>query len=136
MALRLFELLPGLIDAIPHIERFNTLADRLLSASGADASASNLASGQIRKDLLRIDTANVSLSRQMDSLAAQITVVGDAADGARAVTIALGRTIVAIERQIRALRAFLITLIILVVILVLLVGWLVLTAHQPPGIQP
>ncbi len=132
MWLRLLELLPRLIDAVPHIERFNAVADRILSAKASDDAALAAMAKQLRKDLLRIDTANVSLSRQLDSLAAQVTTGGEAADGARSVTVALGRSIVEIERQIRSLRAFLLALIVLVVILTLLVGWLVLVnPHQP-----
>ncbi len=134
---RLIDLLPQVLEAVPHLDRFSSAADRLLSANTAANTATNAASAvthaarealadQIRKDLARVDTANLSLSRQIDSLSAQVTTVGEAADGARRVTVALGHTIVAIERQLRALRA---STLVLVVLLLLAVATLIVRAR-------
>lgn len=151
---RLIDLLPQVLEAVPHLDRFSSAAegllsantDRLLSANtasnaanvatdathathAADTVARQALADQIRKDLARVDTGNLSLSRQMDALSAQVTTVGEAADGARRVTVALGHTIVAIERQLRTLRALVVSTLVLVVLLLLAVATLIVRAR-------
>lgn len=145
---RLIDLLPQVLEAVPHLDRFSSAAegllsantDRLLSANtasnaanvathAADTVARQALADQIRKDLARVDTGNLSLSRQMDTLSAQVTTVGEAADGARRVTVALGHTIVAIERQLRTLRALVVSTLVLVVLLLLAVATLIVRAR-------
>ncbi len=148
---RLIDLLPQVLEAVPHLDRFSSAAegllsantDRLLSANtasnaanvatdathAADTVARQALADQIRKDLARVDTGNLSLSRQMDTLSAQVTTVGEAADGTRRVTVALGHTIVAIERQLRTLRALVVSTLVLVVLLLLAVATLIVRAR-------
>lgn len=140
---RFIDLLPQVLEAVPHLDRFSSVADRLLSANtasnaanaatnathAADTVARQALADQIRKDLARVDTGNLSLSRQMDTLSAQVTTVGEAADGARRVTVALGHTIVAIERQLRTLRALVVSTLVLVVLLLLAVATLIVRAR-------
>jgi len=144
---RLIDLLPQVLEAVPHLDRFSSAADRLLSANtasnvanaatnaasdathAADTVAREALADQIRKDLARVDTGNLSLSRQIDTLSAQVTTVGEAADGARRVTVALGHTIVAIERQLRTLRALVVSTLVLVVLLLLAAATLIVRAR-------
>lgn len=152
---RLIDLLPKVLEAVPHLERFSSAAEGLLSANtdrllaanavsnvanaatnassatnhAVDTAAREALAEQIRKDLARVDTGNLSLSRQMDTLSAQVTTVGEAADGASRVTVALGHTIVAIERQLRALRALAVATLVLVVLLLVAVATLIVRAR-------
>ncbi len=127
---KLFELLPKVIDALPHLDRFSSVADRLLSAKSTDDSALLSATEAIRRDLNRVDathiSANAVLTRKIDELATQVVSTAEDAQASRSINVALGHSIVAIERQLRALRGRLVSTLILVVILALMVGWLIL----------
>lgn len=131
---KLFELLPDLIDAIPHLDRFSSVADQLLSAKASEDAALLSHTEALRADLNRINAAHVAqnavLTRKLDELSSQISSTAEDAQSSRSITVALGHSIVAIERQLRAFRIFLISIIILVAVLILTTGWLLLASGR------
>jgi hypothetical protein len=142
MGTRLFELLPRLIEALPHLDhfssaldRFSSGIDRLLTSRATQEAALRASSEALRSDLARIDAttaANIAvLNRKLDHLSSQIASTAEAAQASHSITVALGHSIVAIERQLRTLRAFLITLIVLAVVLILMLGWILITQPRP-----
>lgn len=131
---RLLELLPKLVDALPHIERFSSMADRYLSSKAASDAALVDMAESVRKDFAHVAAANADLSRQtgaldahINDLAAQINTVGETAEHARSAATALGTSLVTMDREIRSLRSLLVAALVLLVLLVLMVGWLLLT---------
>ncbi len=134
------QLLPQLIDVLPHVKRVVPMADKYLAARAAEDAALGRTMEGIRSDTegIRAEVGknaatHAALSRQIDGLttqlnnhAAQLTTVSKATDDTRSVTTALGHSIIAMERQIRSLRALLVSLLVLVVVLVLMCAWLIL----------
>lgn len=141
MSSRLFELLPKLLDVLPHLERFSSLADRVLSTRAAsDAAMTAIAEG-VRSDIAQVSTTQAALSQQVDLLGTQVTslntqitglsthinTVGDTAADARSAATALGKSLVTLDREVRSLRSLVVATLVLIVALVLMVGWLLLT---------
>ena len=128
---KLLDLLPGLLDALPHLNRFTAAADRLLTARAGEDSALLASIEHLRADIHRTDAshvaANAALSRRLEDLSTQVGTAAEDAQASRSITVALGHSIVAIERQLRALRVFVITLIVLAGILILMLGWILIT---------
>lgn len=123
----LAQLVPQLIDLLPHVKRVVPMADKFLSSKAAsDAALAAMAQG-VRSDLGDVVTANQGLSRQIGDLSAQIATFGETADLARSASTALGTSVVAIDRDLRSLRSLLLLTLVLVAILLLMVSWLLLT---------
>lgn len=123
----LAQLIPQLIDLLPHVKRVVPMADKFLSSKAAsDAALAAMAEG-VRSDLGDVATANQGLSRQIGDLSAQIATVGETADLARSASTALGTSVVAIDRDLRSLRSLVVATLVAAVLLILMVGWLLLT---------
>ncbi len=137
----LAQLIPQIIDLLPHMRRVVPLADKYLSSKAAnDAALATMAEG-VRSDLGKVTTSNAdlsgqiaNLSNQLNSLSTQIatavetiTTVGETADQARSAAIALGKSVVTIDRELRSLRSLVVGVLVSAVLLILMVGWLLLT---------
>jgi len=137
----LAQLIPQLIDLLPHIKRVVPLADQYLSSKAANDAALATMAAAVRNDLGKVTTSNADLSGQianlsikLNSLDAQvtsvgetITTVGETADQARSAATALGKSVVTIDRELRSLRSLVVGVLVSAVVLILMVGWLLLT---------
>ncbi len=123
----MMQLLPQLMDLLPHVSRVVPAADRYLAQRGAnDAKLDALASG-VRDDLGRVAKAHVAMATQLDAFATEVGRIGTqskeaAAEATRARMAAelLQARLSQTERSVGTLRN------LLVVALVLLVAALVM----------
>ncbi len=137
----LAQLIPQLIDLLPHVKRVVPLADKYLCSKAAnDAALAAMAEG-VRGDLGKVATANADLSGQIASLSSQInglsaqiatagetiSTVGETADQARSAATALGKSVVTIDRELRGLRSLVVATLVAAILLIIMVCWLLLT---------
>ena len=123
----LAQLIPQLVDLLPHVKRVVPMADKFLSSKAAsDAAIAAMAAG-VRTDLGEVANANAGLSRQMNDLGAQIATVGETAEQARTSATALGDSVATLHRELRSLRSLLVATLVFVVLLAVMVAWLLLT---------
>lgn len=123
----LSQLIPQVIDLLPHMKRVVPMADKFLSSKAAsDAALVSMAEG-VRSDLGKVSEAHAGLSEQIDSLAAQVALASAAVDRSNAAALTVASRVEIVERQMRSLRALLVSLVVLTVVLLLLDGWLTLT---------
>ena len=134
---RLLEYLPKIIDSIPHLERFSQIGDKLLSTRAAsDAAHVAMVDGihrnldQIRDDLAQIDKqagqiaeTRTELSKQIEALRKQAATVTETAEEARSAAVAVGQSVVGLDREIRSLRSLVLATLVVVVGLALMIGW-------------
>ena len=130
----LAQLIPQLIDLLPHVKRVVPMADKFLSSKAAsDAALAAMAEG-VRTDLGQVTTAHSALSQQvaaanagfeqqLTDLAAAVRTLDQTAESSRlALETSLDTRISTLERQLRSL---LVALIVLVVTLMGMTGWLI-----------
>ncbi len=124
------QLIPQLIDILPHVNRVVPMADKFLTSKAASDAAIVALAEDLRRDMTRMAGANSSLSREIAGLSTQIIGVGETAESARAAATALAESVITMDREIRSLRSLLVTNMIAVILLILMVGWLLLTRSR------
>ena len=145
------QLLPQLMDALPHLKHVVPVADKLLSANAGREAALAAIGEDLRGGLGDVRSANAGLSRQINDLAAivtpiearlasveskltqidtRLTLTDQTAEQSRAATMALGQSFVSMDREIRSLRSLLVATLVLVVLVALMLGWLLLTRFR------
>ncbi len=131
---RIISQLEQLAELLPYLKHIVPLADKFLASKSANDAAVNALVEGVRSDLARLAPANADLAGQLGDLSTKVNSLASITEqtrtlteDTRTLTTSLGNGILALERQIRSLRALLITALALVAILTLMTAWLLVT---------
>ena len=128
----LMQYLPQLIEMLPHVSRVVPMADKYLTAKGAnDAKLDELAQG-LRGDMGKVAKAHIALAEQLDTFSVHVGESAAEAKRARMAAELAQVRVQALEKQVAGLRLMLLTVLVgvgLVLLLVVLAFVLAVRSH-------
>lgn len=131
---RIISQLEQLAELLPYLKHIAPLADKFLASRSANDAAVTSLVEDVRSDLARLAPVNADLAGQLGELTTKVNSLTSVAEeirtlaeDTRTLTTSLGNGILALERQIRSVRALVIATLALVGILTLMAAWLLVT---------